>query len=73
MEFKTKTIKFSSRTSIKKGDSYFTFEATIEKECPEECTENEYNEAKHQLWDEVNAEIDNQIIELEKYLKQKQN
>lgn len=70
-EFKTASIRATSRSSIKIGESYFTFESTIEKICPDNYTENEYNEAKAALWDEVNGEVDNQVIELQEYLKNK--
>lgn len=70
-EFKTTSIRFTSRASIKLNDSYFTFESTIEKQCPENFTEEEYQMAKEQLWNEVNSEIDNQIIEVQEFMKSK--
>ena len=70
-EFKTTSIRFTSRASIKINDSYFTFESTIEKQCPENFTENEYKEAKEQLWNEVNSEIDAQIIDIQNFLRNK--
>jgi len=69
--FKTTSIKFTSRASVKIGDSYFTFESTIEKQCPEEFSEEDYIDAKKLLWDEVNTEVDNQIIEIQECLKNK--
>ena len=69
--FKTTEIKFTSRSSIKLKENYFTFEATITKQCPENYTDEEYNEAKQQLWDECNNEIDKQVIEIQEYLKNK--
>lgn len=72
--FKTTSIKFSSRSSIKLGDSYYTFESTIEKSCPENCTKEEYDDAKDELWKEVNGEVDmqlNEIIEAYKKAKNK--
>ena len=67
--FKTTSIKFTSRASVKIGDSYYTFEATIEKQCPEEYTEDEYNEEKKKLWSEANSEVDTQIEETYNFLK----
>ena len=48
MSFNTTSIKFTSRASVKIGDSYYTFEACIEKQCPESYTENEYEDAKNE-------------------------
>jgi len=70
-EFKTTSIKFTSRSSVKIRDNYYTFEATIEKQCPENYTTEDYETAKYNLWDEVNREIDGQITELVEYLKNK--
>ena len=64
----TKSIKFTSRASVKIKDSYFTFEATIEKEIPPNFNHATLDEEKQILWDECNQEIDNQIAEIKKYL-----
>ena len=73
-EFKTKSIKFSSRLSCNVGNSYYTIESTIEKQCPETFTEQEYLDAKQQLWDECNNEVDTQLEKtLEFIQQQKQN
>lgn len=69
--FKTTEIKFTSRSSVKIRDNYFTFEATITKQCPENYTDAEYDEAKQALWDECNNEIDKQVVEIQEYLKNK--
>lgn len=68
-EFKTKTLKVSSKASVKIMDSYYTFESTIEKTVPENYTQDEYDEVKHKMWDEVNADVDNQIAETYDFLK----
>lgn len=60
-DFKTTVMRFTSRASVKIKDSYFTFEATIEKQCPDEFTEQEYIEAKDKLWAEVNEEVNLQV------------
>lgn len=70
-EFKTTSIKFSSRLSCNVGNSYYTFEATIEKQCPENFTEEEYKAAKHDLWNECHNEVDTQLEKTLEFLKQK--
>ena len=62
------TIKFTSRASVKIKESFYTFEACIEKTVPEDC---DYEEFKKQLWDEANAEVDNQIAETYNFIMQK--
>lgn len=69
--FKTTEIRFTSRSSVQIKGNYFTFEATITKQCPENYTDEEYIAAKQLLWDECNAEVDNQINDLQEYLKNK--
>lgn len=70
-KFTTTSIKFTSRASVKLADNYYTFEATIEKQCPEQYTEDEYNEAKQQLWNEANNEVDMQIEEIANLIRKK--
>lgn len=65
------SVKFTSRASVKIGDSYYTFESCIEKSCPETLSEDEYKDFKQKLWDECNAEVDNQIAETLEFLKKK--
>ena len=69
--FKTVSIKFVSRASVCIDKNYYTFEASVEKVCPEEYTEQEYDETKKQLWDEVNAEVDNQVADVVNLIKNK--
>lgn len=69
-EFVTTSIKFTSRASIKIKDSYYTFESVIEKRCPETYTEEEYEKAKQDLWDECHGEVDKQIEQTVEFLKQ---
>ena len=71
MAFKTTSIKFTSRASVKIRDNYYTLEATIEKQCPESYTDEEYIDAKQQLWDECNNEVDNQVEQIVEMLKNK--
>lgn len=70
-DFKTTSIRFTSRASVKIRDNYYTFEATIEKQCPETYTEKEYEQAKNALWSEANCEVDNQVSEVVELLKNK--
>lgn len=64
-------IKFTSRASVKIGDSYYTFEACIERQTEHEPGTPEYDDFKKLLWDEVNAEVDTQIEETLEFLKKK--
>ena len=70
--FTTTSIRFTSRASVKIKDSYYTFEASIEKQCPPEIakdiTDNEYEEVKEKLWAECNEEVDKQIEETYNFL-----
>lgn len=68
-EFKTTQMTMVSRASVKIGESYFTFEASVTKSCPDEYTDDEYIDAKNKLWDEVNAEVDNQIADVRNMVK----
>lgn len=66
--FNTTSIKFTSRASVKIKDSYYTFEACIEKSCPPELasqlSDNDIEDVKKQLWDECNNEVDKQIEDI---------
>ena len=68
-DFKTTSIRFTSRASVKIRDNYYTFEATIEKQCPENYTLDDYEQAKHDLWNEANNEVDTQINDVVDMLK----
>ncbi len=70
-DYKTVSIKFTSRASVKIRDNYYTFEATIERQSatPELISNEEYETAKRDLWDEVNAEVDNQVQDIVELLK----
>lgn len=57
----TTTIKFTSRASVKVGDSFYTVEACEERMLPENCNTELEREA---LWNTVNSECDNQIQEI---------
>lgn len=70
-DYKTVSIKFTSRASVKIRDNYYTFEATIERQCatPGLISNEQYETAKRDLWDEVNAEVDNQVQDIVELLK----
>ena len=70
-ELKTTVLKVTSRASVKIGDSFFTFEAGIEKSVPEDFDVEKLPEEKKKMWDEMNTDIDNQIIEIQEFLRSK--
>ena len=67
--FKTTQMTLVSRASVKLGESYFTFEASVTKSCPDDYTLDDYNQAKKDLWDEVNNEVDTQIEDVRSMLQ----
>lgn len=63
------TVKLTSRASVKIGDSYFTFEATEEHTVPDTVKSAEdFTDFKNKIWDDVNGEVDNQIIETKDFV-----
>ena len=63
------TVKLTSRASVKIGDSYFTFEATEEHTVPDTVMNDEdFTDFKNKIWDDVNSEVDNQIIETKDFV-----
>lgn len=70
-ELKTTVLKVTSRASVKIGDSFFTFEAGIEKSVPDDFDPTLIPEEKKKMWDEMNTDIDNQIIEIQEFLRSK--
>jgi hypothetical protein len=70
-ELKTTVLKVTSRASVKIGDSFFTFEAGIEKSVPDDFDPALIPEEKKKMWDEMNTDIDNQIIEIQEFLRSK--
>jgi len=72
MKVKTTTIKATSRASVKVRDNYFTVEYSEERAVEyagDEDDEEKLNEARQNLWDTCNNEIDNQIEDIKKYCK----
>lgn len=67
-----KTVKLTSRASVKIGDSYFTFEATEEHTVPDTVkSADDFTAFKNAIWDDVNGEVDNQIIETKDFIRKK--
>lgn len=67
-----KTVKLTSRASVKIGDSYFTFEATEEHTVPDTVKDaDDFADFKNAIWDDVNGEVDNQIIETKDFIRKK--
>ena len=60
---KVSVIKATSRASVKIRDNYFTVEYSEERIIPDDNTVD-IEEERHILWDTVNAECDNQILDI---------
>lgn len=65
---KTTVIKATSRASVKVKDNYFTVEYSEERVIPDIEGVN-LEEERAELWDTVNAECDNQILEIKSLYK----
>lgn len=61
----TTSIRFTSRASIKVGDSFYTIEACEERTIPDIEGIN-IEEERAALWDTVNNEVDMQIQDIVK-------
>lgn len=66
-----KTIKATSRASIKIRDSFYTFGYCEEHSVGDISSDSELDAYKKQLWNTVNAEVDNQIEEVVEMLKER--
>jgi len=62
------SIRFTSRASVKVGDSFYTVEACEERMIPDMEGINMFKEREN-LWDTVNNECDVQIQEILKTFK----
>ena len=79
MKVKTTTIKATSRASIKmlinNREQYFTVEyseeRTVDYDKGEEGNDKILEDARKDLWDTCNAEVDNQIEEIMSLSKSK--
>lgn len=64
----TTSIRFTSRASVKIGDSFYTLEACEERTIPD-IEGVDLEEERRNLWDTVNAECDGQIQDIITTLK----
>lgn len=64
----TRTIKATSRASVKVGESYYTVEYSEERIIPD-IEGVEIQKEKQFLWEDVNAECDGQIEDILKTFK----
>lgn len=64
----TTSIRFTSRASVKIGDSFYTLEACEERMIPDIDGVN-IAEERRILWDVVNNEVDEQIRDIVSALK----
>jgi hypothetical protein len=62
----TRTIKASSRASVKVRDNYYTVEFCEERSVPDNATDEELMAERKNLWDTVNYECDVQIEDIVK-------
>ena len=62
----TTSIKFTSRASVKIGESYYTVECCEERMIPviEGIEAVDVDEARRNLWNTVNGECDKQIEDI---------
>ena len=63
-----KTIKATSRASVKVGESYYTVEYSEERIIPD-VEGIDIEKERQFLWEDVNAECDNQIEDILKTFK----
>ena len=59
----TTTIKFTSRASVKIGESYYTVEAQEERMIPD-IEGIDIEEERKDLWNTVNQQCDDQIADI---------
>lgn len=64
----TKTIKATSRASVKVGESYYTVEYSEERIIPD-IEGIDIEKERQFLWEDINAECDNQIGDILKTFK----
>lgn len=68
-KFKPITISASSRASVKIEGNFYTFEASMTKEYSGDKEDVDMTQEWKILWDELNTEVDNQILETEQLYK----
>lgn len=64
----TTSIRATSRTSIKVGDSFYTVEYCEERSID---PEDDIEEARTDLWETCNNEVDNQVEDILKAFKKR--
>lgn len=64
----TKTIKATSRESVKVGESYYTVEYSEERIIPD-IEGIDIEKERQFLWEDINSECDNQIEDILKTFK----
>lgn len=64
MNATTKSIRATSRASVKVGDSFYTVEYCEERCIPDDMNDNDISKERTALWDTVNNECDNQIADI---------
>lgn len=67
----TTSIKISSRASIKVGDSFYTVEYCEERSIEPNLEKPELEEARADLWNTCNNEVDKQIEDIMLMYKKK--
>lgn len=65
----TTQIRATSRASIKVRDNFYTVEYSEERTLPADMLLVDLEKEKQLLWDDVNAEVDNQIEDIIKSFK----
>lgn len=65
----TTEIQASSRASVKCGDSFYTVEYTEKRVVKDGITDKELEEEREALWNTVNTECDNQVVDIIKTYK----
>ena len=64
MKVTTKTIRATSRASVKVGDSFYTVEYCEERTVEDYANEEDLMKARKELWETVNYECDNQVEDI---------
>lgn len=68
----TTSIRFTSRSSLKIGDNFFTVEACEERSIPD-IEGVDLKIERELLWDAVNEEVDKQFDNIFEQIKKKNN
>ena len=60
----TTSIRYTSRISLKIGETFYTMEACEERALPDNLTDEEVQSERKLLWDCVNDEVDKQTTDI---------